>query len=81
MKKTILITLMLSLILLVPTISAASDTYAVRWILPSNETVSNIAYISPSVDDEVPHIILGEVLNFKHILTLIKWQTIIWLPL
>lgn len=75
MKLRNIIILGLVLVLSLNLVSAEGgiDTYTIKWIVPSEPTgPSAIFYISPSVEDKVPHIRLTERLDFTAVLSIIK---------
>lgn len=78
MKKILII--MLMGIMMLGFVSAGSDTYSVRWIVPSNVTASPSQNIDiyPYVENKVPHMKLGEHLRFPNYLPLISlWRVLI----
>lgn len=78
MNKILILVLSLVLINL-SFVSAISDSYTMSWHVPSAEVpTESISHISPSFTNKVPHIHLGEYINFKGLLSLLnnlKWTT------
>lgn len=57
--------------LVITSVSAYQDSYAVRWSIPYNATTSQVFYIYPSFEEKVPHVILGQHIDFRYYMAMI----------